>query len=78
MVLALAGAPGQALALVVLGTLFNLGGTAVNLLVALAAARVAGQLAASRASGGGGAAWLQRAAGAMFIGLGLKLALSPK
>lgn len=72
-----AGAPGQAVALVVLGTLFNLGGTGVNLVVALLASRAAAGLA-KRGGAGRLGPWLQRAAGAMFVGLGLKLALSSR
>lgn len=72
-----AGAPGQAWALVVLGTLFNLGGTGVNLVVALLASRAAAGLA-HRGGAGRIGPWLQRAAGAMFVGLGLKLALSSR
>lgn len=72
-----ASAPGQAGALVVLGTLFNLGGTGVNLVVALLASRAAAGLA-SRGGAGRIGHWLQRAAGAMFVGLGLKLALSSR
>jgi threonine/homoserine/homoserine lactone efflux protein len=72
-----AGAPGQAMALLALGTLFNVGGTAVNLVVALAASGVAAGL-----TRGGGSArlgpWLQRLAGVMFVGLGVKLALSSR
>lgn len=72
-----AGAPGQALALLVLGSFFNIGGTAVNLVVALAASGAAAGLA-TRGGGGRMGAWLQRAAGALFIGLGVKLALSSR
>jgi threonine/homoserine/homoserine lactone efflux protein len=72
-----AGAPGQAWALVVLGTLFNAGGTAVNLVVALLASRVAQGLAARGPARGLGL-WLQRACGALFVGLGLKLALGSR
>lgn len=71
-----AGAPGQAAALLVLGTLFNIGGTAVNLVVALAASGVAAGLA--RGGSGRLGPWLQRVAGAMFVGLGVKLALSSR
>ena len=71
------GAPGQAWALVVLGTLFNLGGTGVNLVVAWVASRAAAGLASADGAGRFGP-WLQRAAGAMFVGLGLKLALSSR
>lgn len=72
-----AGAPGQAIVLLVLGTLFNLGGTAVNLVVALVASGVAAGLAHGGGSGRLGP-WLQRLAGAMFVGLGVKLALSSR
>jgi threonine/homoserine/homoserine lactone efflux protein len=72
-----AGAPGQAMALLVLGTLFNLGGTAVNLVVALAASGAAAGLARRGGSGRLGP-WLQRVVGAMFVGLGVKLALSSR
>ena len=72
-----AGAPGQAVALVVLGTLFNLGGTGVNLVVALLASRAAAGLAVRGGAGRLGP-WLRHAAGAMFVGLGLKLALSSR
>lgn len=71
-----AGAPGQATALLALGTLFNIGGTAVNLVVALAASGVAAGLA--RGGSGRLGPWLQRLAGAMFVGLGVKLALSSR
>lgn len=72
-----AGAPGQALALLMLGTFFNIGGTAVNLVVALVASGAAAGLA-TRGGGSRMGAWLQRAAGALFIGLGVKLALSSR
>lgn len=72
-----AGAPGQALALLVLGSLFNLGGTGVNLVVALAASGMASGLSRRGGTGRLGP-WLQRAAGAMFVALGVKLALSSR
>lgn len=72
-----AGAPGQVVALLALGTLFNLGGTAVNLVVALAASGLASALAGG-AQGGRLGPWLRRAAGAVFVGLGIKLALSSR
>jgi threonine/homoserine/homoserine lactone efflux protein len=65
-----AEAPHSTLGFVVLGTLFNLGGTAVNVAIALAAGSV-------QAAAGGGAAlgrWLPRAAGAVFVALGVRLA----
>jgi threonine/homoserine/homoserine lactone efflux protein len=58
--------------LVFLGLLFNVTGTAVNVAVALAAARVGTW---SRARGGAGA-WLRRLPGAVFIALGLRLAFA--
>jgi threonine/homoserine/homoserine lactone efflux protein len=70
-----AGQPGQAWAFVLLGLLFDVGGTLVNGVVALFAgamrARFAGRPGASRLG-----RWLERAVGGLFIGLGVKLALS--
>ncbi len=70
-------APGQAMAFLALGTLFNLGGTAVNVVVALLAGAVRDALSRSSGSTGLGA-WLRRGAGALFVGLGLKLALGSR
>ena len=71
------GAARQALSFVVLGLLFSVGGTAVNVGVALLTHRLREGL-----SGRGGGArigsWLQRAAGVLFVGLGLKLAFSSR
>lgn len=67
-------APGtehKALAFVLLGTLFNVNSIAVNSGWALAAAWMARRDAVQR-----GMHWLDRAAGAMFVGFGVKLALS--
>ena len=72
-----AGAPGQAMALLVLGTLFNLGGTGVNLVIAWVASGVASGLS-QRGGAGRLGPWLQRLAGAKFVGLGVKLALSSR
>ena len=72
-----AGAPQQAVAFVALGVLFTASGTVVNVIVALAAGNIAGALAAGGAGGRDGP-WLQRAAGALFIGLGVKLAFSSR
>ena len=72
-----AGAPGQAMALLVLGTLFNLGGTGVNLVIAWVTSGVASGLS-QRGGAGRLGPWLQRLAGAMFVGLGVKLALSSR
>jgi RhtB (resistance to homoserine/threonine) family protein len=71
------GASGQALAFVALGLLFNVGGTVVNIVVALLAASISQRLAA-RGAGSAVGAWLQRAVGALFIGLGVRLALSTR
>jgi len=71
------GATGQALAFVALGLLFNAGGTLVNVVVALLAAAISRRLAA-RGTGSAMGRWLQRAVGALFIGLGVRLALSTR
>jgi threonine/homoserine/homoserine lactone efflux protein len=68
-------APGQPLAFLALGALFNVGGTAVNVAVALLAGSLRDTLARSA---GGGADWFRRAAGALFVGLGIKLALTAR
>jgi threonine/homoserine/homoserine lactone efflux protein len=64
-------APHAALAFVALGTLFNINSAIVNCGWALAAAWMARQGAVQR-----GMHWLDRAAGAMFVGFGLRLALA--
>lgn len=69
-----AGAPNQAAAFVVLGMLFNVGGTLVNMVVAWLAGTLRGAMAGGPVSG----RWLQRGAGAVFVALGLRLALSPR
>jgi threonine/homoserine/homoserine lactone efflux protein len=69
-----AGAPNHALGFVVLGMLFNLGGTGVNVVVAWFAGTLRGRIAAGSAAG----RWLHRGAGAVFVALGLRLALSPR
>ncbi len=61
----------KALAFVLLGTLFNINSVAINSGWALAAAWMARHGAVRR-----GMHWLDRAAGAMFIAFGVKLALS--
>ena len=63
----------KALAFLLLGLLFNVNGLGVNIGWALAAAWLA-----RRATGklGGLFGWLDRVAGAMFIGFGIKLALA--
>ena len=71
------GAPQQAMSFLVLGLVFTVGGVAVNIGVALLTHRLRQGL-----SGRSGSAWigpwLQRAAGALFVGLGLKLAFSAR
>ncbi|TMH14040.1 MAG: LysE family translocator [Betaproteobacteria bacterium] len=70
-------ASGQAAAFLVLGALFNVGGAAVNIAVALLASTLRERLTGSM-SGSGLGLWLKRAAGALFVGLGVKLALSSR
>jgi threonine/homoserine/homoserine lactone efflux protein len=66
------GAANKALAFLFLGFVFNVNGTLWNLFVAWSAARVA-----SRIDGSGGfALWLNRTVGALFLYLGLRLAMS--
>lgn len=62
----------KALAFLLLGLLFNTNGLFVNIGWALAAAWLAGRAALVQRS----MHWLDRIAGAMFIGFGIKLALS--
>ena len=68
------GTDNKALAFVMLGVLFNLNAIPVNLAWALAAAWMARRLGAVQR----GLQWLDRVAGAMFIGFGLKLAFSDR
>jgi len=69
-------ASGQALAFLVLGALFNVGGTVVNIGVALLASKLRDKVD-SRAGGRVGP-WISKAAGALFVGLGIKLAFSAR
>ena len=71
------GESGQVMAFVVLGTLFNLGGTAINIVMALVAGDVRDRMSRSASAGRVGA-WLKRAVGAVFVGLGVKLAFSSR
>ena len=64
-------APHKALAFIALGALFNLNSVPVNAGWALAAAWMARHGAVQR-----GMHWLDRAAGLMFVGFGVKLALA--
>lgn len=66
------GAPLAWIGMVVLGLVFDVGGTLVNLAVAVAAGRARASLALRPHV----MAWMQRAIGALFVGLGLRLALS--
>ena len=70
-------ASGQAAAFLVLGAWFNLGGTVVNVVVALLASTLRQRLSAGASTGRLGT-WLQRTAGALFVALGVKLALSSR
>lgn len=66
-----ADAPHKALAFIVLGVIFNVNGLLLwNAPVAWWAGRVAGGLRSSRA-----ALWINRSIGAMFIAMGVRLAL---
>jgi threonine/homoserine/homoserine lactone efflux protein len=66
------GVENKAVVFLLLGLLFNLNGLGVNLGWALAAAWLARRVNAVQR----GMFWLDRAAGVLFIGFGLKLALS--
>lgn len=66
------GATDKTLAFVLLGLIFNFNGLGVNLAYAGLGAAVSQRFAALRR----GLAWLERLAGAVFIGFGLKLALT--
>ena len=66
-----ADAPNKPMAFVMLGVLFNLNAIPVNLAWALTAAWMARRGAVRR-----GMHWLDRVAGAMFIGFGVKLAVT--
>ncbi|MBC7729441.1 MAG: LysE family translocator, partial [Microbacteriaceae bacterium] len=69
-----ADAPHPAWAFVALGTVFVVNGTAVNLVIAVAAAALRRQLGDGPRLRQWGR-WLNRGVGAAFIGLGLRLAL---
>lgn len=66
--------PDKALAFVVLGCVFNFTGTLWMLFVAWSSARLAVKF--TRGGLGGIGAWMGRAAGALFVFLGLRLALA--
>jgi threonine/homoserine/homoserine lactone efflux protein len=65
-------APDKVLGFLFLGMIFNVNGTLWNLFVAWSSARV-GQRARSHQRYG---AWLNRIAGCVFVGLGIRLAIS--
>ena len=65
----------RGLSFLALGLLFDAGGTLVNVLAALLAAQLRAALAGRT---GGAGRWLQRAVGALFVGLGVKLALGAR
>jgi len=67
-----AGSNSKVSAFLFLGAVFNFNGILWNLFVAWVSARLLGHLGAASAVG----AWLNRVLGALFIGLGLRLALS--
>ncbi|HEX7384754.1 MAG TPA: LysE family translocator [Burkholderiaceae bacterium] len=69
-----AGKAGQAAAFVALGLLFDAGGTAVNIAVAAGLGLASGRLARAAAV----RRWLERTAGALFVALGLRLALGAR
>jgi len=68
------GAPSQVLAFIVLGLLFTFNGTLVCVAIALLAGIVRERFVSNGATRG--ATWARRATGALFIGLGFKLAFS--
>ena len=65
---------GQGWAFLLLGVVFDVNGTLFNLGVAWLAARTGARLGRARALG----AWLRRATGLVFVGLGLRLALAAR
>jgi len=67
-----AGAGSRPLAFLLLGVIFTVNGTLVNLLWAWSAARLSTML------GGGGrfGVWIKRAVGTLFVGFGVRLALA--
>ncbi len=67
-----AGAPSKGLSFVLLGLIFNFNSLWVNLAYAWLGAAVSQQFTALQQ----GMVWLERIAGAMFVGFGLKLALT--
>jgi threonine/homoserine/homoserine lactone efflux protein len=70
------GAPAQVQAFIVLGLLFTFNGTLVCIAIALFAAMLRERLLSDGIARS--ASWLKRATGALFIGLGLRLAFSER
>jgi threonine/homoserine/homoserine lactone efflux protein len=70
------GRADQGQSLLALGLMFDIGGTLVNVIAALLAAQLRAALVAH--GHGAGRRWLQRAVGALFVGLGTKLALGAR
>ena len=68
-----AGEGPTALGFVVLGAWFTVSGTLVNVAVALLAGRLR-----QRVTAGAGAGWMRRLAGAVFVALGLRMALATR
>jgi threonine/homoserine/homoserine lactone efflux protein len=60
--------------ILVLGLIFNIGGTAVNIVVAVSAGAASGMLRNSATF----ARWLNRISGIVFVGLALRLALAER
>ena len=69
-----ADAPHKALAFLLLGAIFNVNGTLWNLLVAWSAGGLSRRFALPRTA----SAWLRRSVGAVFVLLGLRLALAER
>ena len=69
-----ADAPHKALAFLLLGAIFNVNGTLWNLLVAWSAGGLSRRLSLPRAAAG----WIRRSVGAVFVVLGLRLALAER
>lgn len=67
-----ADAPSKPLALLFLGAIFDLNGTLWNLSVVWSTARLSGRFA----RGGSPEKWFNRCVGSLFVGIGIKLALS--
>jgi len=66
--------PNKPMALLILGVIFTVNGTFVNLAYAFAAARTA----ALFNGGGRYKTWIKRAAGTLFLGMGVRLAMADR